>query len=349
MAQPFILSPAGTNPAFVIRPPTTIVPAGNTPIFSGPPIISNTVPSASLFNPVSNIPYQPGFRDKDFLLEGSGLGSGLGSKEDNLGAVLQSLKSAPVISGPTFSAPVISPLVPVISGHVSVPIISPSAPIISGPHVSVIYPPAFPHVSVISSPVPVIPGPAVSVPVQVKAEEVKADKEEVALYKQWHLVTNDPTIHLLDPILSAARRREADPGPIPGPIPLIFPSGLTLKKEVTTTFLESDQVIHPDPNLVDVKLYSALQQIKDGYNFPGYDKVRLQTNPFEDISKSVFINRAAVKLANCDAIFNFTEAKGGSLLPFGDKNLIFCDLAGGPGGFTQYIQYRLSKLSTLCV
>ena len=63
-------------------------------------------------------------------------------------------------------------------------------------------------------------------------------------------------------------------------------------------------------------------------------------NPFEQIGRSIFINRAAVKLANLDAVHHVS----GEIFTFdgktSDKAFTFCDVAAGPGGFTQYMQYR---------
>eukprot|EP00842_Homolaphlyctis_polyrhiza_P006160 jgi/Hompol1/6545/HPOL_003565-RA len=53
-------------------------------------------------------------------------------------------------------------------------------------------------------------------------------------------------------------------------------------------------------------------------------------NPYEAIGKSLFINRAAVKIASLDTLFGFSRTHG----------LEFADLCSGPGGFTEYILWR---------
>ncbi|CAH8837433.1 unnamed protein product [Trichobilharzia szidati] len=59
-------------------------------------------------------------------------------------------------------------------------------------------------------------------------------------------------------------------------------------------------------------------------------------NPYEMIKKGIFMNRAAMKMANIDSIFNgmFTSAA-----PRKDI-LYFADVCAGPGGFSEYTLWR---------
>lgn len=68
-----------------------------------------------------------------------------------------------------------------------------------------------------------------------------------------------------------------------------------------------------------------------------YEKARRLINPFEDIPTGFFINRAGLKLANLDSLFNLTNTIGGKATL---GRFYFADVAGGPGSWTQYIQYR---------
>jgi len=103
-------------------------------------------------------------------------------------------------------------------------------------------------------------------------------------------------------------------------------------------------LISTNENLVpiycDVNRYEVLQKIKDAFDTEGYKEARNAMNPFEQIGNSIFINRAAIKLANTDAVHHIT----GETFTFdnkqSNKEFIFCDVAAGPGGFTQYLQYR---------
>lgn len=89
--------------------------------------------------------------------------------------------------------------------------------------------------------------------------------------------------------------------------------------------------------------YTLLQKIKSNYENPDFLKARNLTNPFEKIGNSIFKNRAAVKLANIDAVLHLTEDSFSFVKRTSENNLTFCDVAAGPGGFTQYLQYRYPK------
>lgn len=90
----------------------------------------------------------------------------------------------------------------------------------------------------------------------------------------------------------------------------------------------------------DSNKYNTLNKIKNTYSNPAFEQARNKANPFENIGRSIFINRAAIKLANIDAVFNITP----SIFTFdkkqSDVDFTFVDVAAGPGGFTQYLQYR---------
>lgn len=96
----------------------------------------------------------------------------------------------------------------------------------------------------------------------------------------------------------------------------------------------------PPAVYADANRYAILQRVKDAFDAEGFIQARDAMNPFETIGRSIFINRAAVKLANIDAVHNVT----GEVFTFdhktSDKEFTFCDIAAGPGGFTQYMQYR---------
>jgi len=66
---------------------------------------------------------------------------------------------------------------------------------------------------------------------------------------------------------------------------------------------------------------------------------RVRSNPFETIRSSIFMNRAAVKIANLDAVlqFNLTNPKTRSGHNFVSPNdlLYFADVCAGPGGFSE--------------
>lgn len=87
--------------------------------------------------------------------------------------------------------------------------------------------------------------------------------------------------------------------------------------------------------------YDALQTMKRSLS-GGAQAAREACNPFEGIGRSTYLNRDAVKLANLDAICGLTPRLFDPLntsfpLP---GAYTFADVAGGPGGFTQYLQRR---------
>ncbi|XP_037038234.1 cap-specific mRNA (nucleoside-2'-O-)-methyltransferase 1 [Bradysia coprophila] len=71
-------------------------------------------------------------------------------------------------------------------------------------------------------------------------------------------------------------------------------------------------------------------------------RARTRCNPFETIRGSIFLNRAAVKMANIDAIldFMFTDPKDEDGVSLVKDLLYFADVCAGPGGFSEYVLYR---------
>lgn len=71
-------------------------------------------------------------------------------------------------------------------------------------------------------------------------------------------------------------------------------------------------------------------------------RARTRCNPFETIRGSIFLNRAAVKMANMDAVldFMFTEPKDENGVPLVKDLLYFADVCAGPGGFSEYVLWR---------
>ncbi|TGZ70737.1 hypothetical protein CRM22_003023 [Opisthorchis felineus] len=66
-------------------------------------------------------------------------------------------------------------------------------------------------------------------------------------------------------------------------------------------------------------------------------------NPYEQIKKGIFMNRAAMKLANMDALLDglFTNAVPKASI------LYFADVCAGPGGFSEYLLWRRCNASSL--
>lgn len=75
-----------------------------------------------------------------------------------------------------------------------------------------------------------------------------------------------------------------------------------------------------------------------------WNYLRKQANPFEH-GTSIFTNRAAVKLANIDAIYGLTPIVNPTLdltrVPKYPSKFSFADIAGGPGSFSEYVFFRV--------
>ena len=98
------------------------------------------------------------------------------------------------------------------------------------------------------------------------------------------------------------------------------------------------------PDYVTLDKYNLSYKLKRQFSTVPpkiFDIARRVTNPFEKIGKSRFNNRAAVKLANMDIVFNLTNHDEISYdQPQSNIPIIYCDIAAGPGSFTEYIQWR---------
>lgn len=87
-----------------------------------------------------------------------------------------------------------------------------------------------------------------------------------------------------------------------------------------------------------------LQSIFDSLDDEDLRHARYRSNPYETIGSVIFLNRAAVKMANIDAVFdfNFTNPKkqNGEDAVDNKEILYFADVCAGPGGFSEYVLYR---------
>ncbi len=91
-----------------------------------------------------------------------------------------------------------------------------------------------------------------------------------------------------------------------------------------------------DPDLV-LKVMTQKTYFDDKDLNEFYDS-RGRTNPYEDIGQDLFINRAATKLLNMDHVFKLTATLRAQAP---DRPLLSADVCAGPGGFTEYMFWRL--------
>jgi RimJ/RimL family protein N-acetyltransferase len=192
---------------------------------------------------------------------------------------------------------------------------------------------------------------------------------------------NDLTTQL-DPTVDLCRVKDTftsklssvDPfAPTAKPEPFTLNELIPVVVDIKTHPIHEVNNLQPSSSIVNVDRYKQLLSIKDMFSRSDdrqFEIARNVTNPFENIGNSIFMNRASVKIANIDAIFNFTQRKGGLLAPQEvgpldpsvpmselleiesstpsgkntnlDRKLgyNFCDIASAPGGFSEYIQYR---------
>ncbi|KAK3708214.1 hypothetical protein RRG08_023623 [Elysia crispata] len=73
-------------------------------------------------------------------------------------------------------------------------------------------------------------------------------------------------------------------------------------------------------------------------------RARTRSNPYETIRGAFFLNRAAMKMANMDAVLDFMFTNpmqlNGDPLVGPEELLYFADICAGPGGFSEYVLWR---------
>ncbi|XP_062536392.1 cap-specific mRNA (nucleoside-2'-O-)-methyltransferase 1 isoform X2 [Armigeres subalbatus] len=124
--------------------------------------------------------------------------------------------------------------------------------------------------------------------------------------------------------------------------------------ELTGDVLESwmrrgprKQIIDDEDKFCSSIVLQKVLECKSAFdNLGGADmrKARARSNPFETIKSNIFMNRAAVKMANMDAMFDYmftypVDEEGNSQVQ--DDDLVyFADVCAGPGGFSEYFLWR---------
>lgn len=103
-------------------------------------------------------------------------------------------------------------------------------------------------------------------------------------------------------------------------------------------------------NFCSQKLIETLFNKKElfkPFSEDSFQNARKKANQYENISKAIFMNRAAVKIANIDFLYNLTNTSmfnkpSASDVP-PDEYFYFADICAGPGGFTDYLYWRLGE------
>ncbi|KAI4873372.1 hypothetical protein NFI96_022165 [Prochilodus magdalenae] len=105
-----------------------------------------------------------------------------------------------------------------------------------------------------------------------------------------------------------------------------------------------DETEFCSPDLLQLLL--SCKSVFDDLEGEEMRRARTRSNPYETIRGAFFLNRAAMKMANMDHVFDymFTNPKDGQGKPLvRDKEgelLYFGDVCAGPGGFSEYVLWR---------
>lgn len=99
--------------------------------------------------------------------------------------------------------------------------------------------------------------------------------------------------------------------------------------------------IHDESQFCDEELLNTMLKCKTIFDdLEGYElrQARTRSNPYETIRGAIFLNRAAMKMANMDCVFDFEFTSPSNV----SKNelLYFADVCAGPGGFSEYFLWR---------
>ena len=116
------------------------------------------------------------------------------------------------------------------------------------------------------------------------------------------------------------------------------PDENVFKKDIIISDVETLKPIHCDETK-----YNELQTLQDmfGKMLPKeFTEARDNTLPITNLGNSIFMNRASIKIANIDALFNVSDIPNEYKTLQHDGKFYFCDIAAGPGGFSQYVLWR---------
>ncbi|XP_072399860.1 cap-specific mRNA (nucleoside-2'-O-)-methyltransferase 1 isoform X1 [Diabrotica undecimpunctata] len=129
-----------------------------------------------------------------------------------------------------------------------------------------------------------------------------------------------------------------------------------LKNEEAADYTEEEMItwIKEGEHITDIKTQSEFcdgeilnnvvnaKDIFDEMDIIELCQARAKSNPFETIRSAFFMNRAALKMANIDAVTNymFTDVDKNETFQNHEGPYYFADVCAGPGGFTEYVLWR---------
>lgn len=132
--------------------------------------------------------------------------------------------------------------------------------------------------------------------------------------------------------------------PIPENWPPIWPNTGTDWPGLWPFSTEVGEQVVSAELICDARLFDQLHSVQDSI-----DQIRVSSQqrnlkdvitPTGFVGRGIFLDRAGIKLANIDRIFNVTSSMVTYTRQRDQERILFADLCGGPGAFTQYIQYR---------
>ncbi|KAK8396816.1 hypothetical protein O3P69_005052 [Scylla paramamosain] len=121
-----------------------------------------------------------------------------------------------------------------------------------------------------------------------------------------------------------------------------FETLMSWAKEGSKKLEIADETIFCDPKILNGVLGG--KNVFDQLDQRELQRSRSRSNPFETLGKLFFQNRAALKMANIDAVFDFMftrpKNEAGEPLVGPDDLLYFADVCAAPGGFSEYVLWR---------
>jgi cap1 methyltransferase len=113
-------------------------------------------------------------------------------------------------------------------------------------------------------------------------------------------------------------------------------SSLIPSKIIESKYDESEIKDTPFISSKNWKKLNDSKSVFDHLDMGEFRSARDRANPFELIKGAgIFLNRAAVKMADIDSNFGFRFSR-----PEGGGILYYCDICAGPGGFSEYMGWR---------
>lgn len=110
------------------------------------------------------------------------------------------------------------------------------------------------------------------------------------------------------------------------------------------TMTERKETIDDEFEFCEPEILTRILESKNIFDNLGGDeflKARFRANPYETIRGAIFQNRAAMKMAEVDASFDYMFTNHPDRNEKDPTNLLyFADICAGPGGFSEYILWR---------